>query len=298
MRLAHRYGHGAHAVDGVDAVYDSQSGDNTGVTITTSNSNMNAQPFMVLHDIRCDSITLKLYKFGSPTQNLTVELRAGQAGGFDGTNYLAVPATGVLATCSIPASSLSTSPGSNITCTWSTPVDLYAGHVYWINCWSAGVDGSDYYGIRLNTSNPTNDRCMTPNNNVGSAVAGAFYAYCNQATTWVSGSSMANQSGSFVYQINGQSQGEFEYGGCEVVNRVESGTNDAFDIRRFFYNRTASNLTVGEIGINSQYLSYYINNQPFYSLASVLIAHDTLGSPVTVNSGQVLQVTYTIQTQT
>jgi hypothetical protein len=295
MRLAHRFGHGSHAVDGADAVYDEQNtGDVTQGSVTVSNTQMQAQPFLCLHDCRCDNVSLKLYKTGSPTAGLTVEIRSFNVS-YDGASQLTmVPGPTALATVTVPASSISAgSPGSFVTCTFSSPVDLYANHIYFINIWSSGVDGSDYYSWRLNNNNITAyERLFTPNTSISNQ--GSFYANTNNGWTGNSG----NLPGAFMYVVNAQSQGEFEYGGCELINRVQSGTNDAFDIRRFFYNRSGSNLTVGEIGINSMYTCYLLQTVSTTLNIPCLIAHDTMGTPVTVNNTQVLEVTYTIQTQT
>jgi len=255
---------------------------------------MQAQPFLCLHDCRCDNVSLKLYKTGSPTAGLTVEIRSFNVS-YDGASQLTmVPGPTALATVTVPASSISAgSPGSFVTCTFSSPVDLYANHIYFINIWSSGVDGSDYYSWRLNNNNITAyERLFTPN--ISYSNQGSFYANTNNGWTGNSG----NLPGAFMYVVNAQSQGEFEYGGCELINRVQSGTNDAFDIRRFFYNRSGSNLTVGEIGINSMYTCYLLQTASTTLNIPCLIAHDTMGTPVTVNNTQVLEVTYTIQTQT
>ena len=227
-------------------------------------------------------LLLKHIRRVAPSAGLTVAIYADNWG---------LPAATAIASVIVPAGSFGGSPGAFVTCTFTTPaagIDLYAGHRYYIVIYSTGVDGSNYYSWRWNTTGSTisYDRAddFQANDNV------------NCYTAYISSGSWYSQGyGNTIYMFRtyGRSIGEMEYGGTEIVNRVTANPNDAFDIRRFFYNRSGVSIAVAEIGINSMY--YYWNPNYGFKIVPMLIAHDAPIGPVTVNNGQYLLVTYTPQ---
>lgn len=88
--------------------------------------------------------------------------------------------------------------------------------------------------------------------------------------------------------VHGESDGELEYGGCELRNITFSDPNGEFTIRRYFTNHSGGAITVNEVGI------YAVAGSDENKAYSFLIAHDLTGG-VAVADGEILRVTYVPQ---
>jgi len=281
-RLAHRIGHGTRAADGGDVTFESYDvNDDNNLTIITNDNTQKAQGFIPTHDFRCSSVELKLWKTLAPAGPLTVEIRAPglQIGTWNG------PSTTVIATGTIASAALGASPGAFVACVFGTPVDLYAGHKYFIVCHSASVDGANYFNWRYDIAGTTYDR----DPNFIAAQTGFLGSYCSTSDAWAANFSRTEGSCA-MFRAIGRSIGEFEYGGCEVVHRVTADPNDAFDIRRFFYNRSGGVIAVAEVGLNAMFETYEgVQSKNLITQ----IARDVVGPAVNVLNTEILLVTYT-----
>lgn len=89
---------------------------------------------------------------------------------------------------------------------------------------------------------------------------------------------------------HGVSTGQLEYGGSEaraLSFNVPAGTGQ-FTLRRYFTNNSGGSITVREVGINAI-------GKVSTTIYFFLICRDVLASPVTVNDGELLRVTYDIK---
>jgi len=280
VRLGHRIGNGIRAPDGAPLTFE-QYTVNDDFNFKVYSTQWAAQPFMPLVDHRCASVAVKIWKTGSPG-NLTVELR-----GVKSTYDRKVPgdtviATGTIAEASIPAAS----PGSFITCTFGTPVDLYAGHIYFVvlHC---GGNSSNYVNWRYDYGGATYERAIR-------LAASSNTRYLSSGDSGVSWSE--NLGACCMFQENGQSQGEFEYGGCELSVLSFVNPNGSFTIKRFFHNYCGSAITVQEVGIQSAAISNETGSSTAQGLAyPVLIARDVVAPGIIVNNNELLRVTYVPQ---
>jgi hypothetical protein len=281
-RLSRRIGHGQRAADGVDATFESMDvNDDTQSLIQTANTQQFAQGFRPRNDFRCSSVEVKVYKVLAPGADLEVEIRAPGLQSANGWNY---PSTTVLASGTIAAAAIGASPGAFVACNFGTPVDLYAGRQYFIVLHAAGVDGANYYAWRYDSAGTTYDRNPSMNDASTSPVG-----ILSTVNSWTA----SNRTDGSVYMFRaiGRSIGEFEYGGCELIHRVTADPNDAFDIRRFFYNRSGGSIDVEEVGITALALAYVGASNDAY--LPFLIARDVVGPAVAVANTEILLVTYT-----
>jgi hypothetical protein len=279
-RLYHRIGHGIRPADGGDVTFESyDAGDDAEGQIITDDNRQRAQGFRPRNDFRCSSVEVKVDKVLAPAGPLTVEIRAP---GMQ-VNPWNVPSTTVLATGTIAAAAIGAAPGAFVACVFGTHVDLYAGRQYFIVLHSAGVDGANYFQWRYDSAGATYDRNVKVDD--GSI---SWVGACSTANAWVAGT--RTDGACHMFRAIGRSIGEFEYGGCEIVHRVTANPNDAFDIRRFFYNRSGGVIAVAEVGIQAQFRSYV---NPSQKINETLIARDVVGPAVNVANTEILQVTYT-----
>jgi hypothetical protein len=106
---------------------------------SSSTVQMRAQSFKFGQDVAVDTVTVKLVKVGSPTDNIIVELH-GDSSGLPGATVLA---SGSLAASPLPAS-FTPSPPRRIV-RLDTTVNLTAGASYWIVLKRSGAfDGTNY----------------------------------------------------------------------------------------------------------------------------------------------------------
>lgn len=282
LRMGRRIGHGVRAADAGDATFEAYDvNDDASQNIITNDNCQLAQAFCPQNDFRCSSVELKLFKTLAPAGPLTVEIRAPE-NAVSGVTQIK-PTTTVLATGTILSAAIGASPGAFVACNFGTPFDCYAGHKYFIVCHSAGVDGANYFSWRHDTAGALYDR----------AIYSTTYNHVNfRARTldaWVTSSSDVDSD--YMFRTIGRSIGEMEYGGCEVVHRVTADPNDAFDIRRFFYNRSGGAITVNEVGIAAQFKSYSSVAGARKTLP-MLIARDVVAG-VAVANNEILLATYT-----
>jgi hypothetical protein len=91
---------------------------------------------------------------------------------------------------------------------------------------------------------------------------------------------------------HGESAGQMDYGGCELAGYTASGANVSCVIRRYFTNVAGGSIGVQETGI---YAVGQATNGGTPTIYPFCICHDVVGT-VTVTNGQILVVTYTLQT--
>ncbi len=283
-RLGHRVGHGRRAADGGDVTFETYiAGDNADLQVY--DTQWGAQEFIPQCDFRCSSVTLRVWKSGVPPAALTVEIR-GAGGDLDAVAPIWQPGDVVLATTTIAAADISgVTPGDIEVATFATPVDLYAGHRYFIVCHQIGGAAGNRYNWRYQSITPTYERAWQPvSTNLcrrqNSANSGATWGQSTQEV--------------MMFTAVGRSQGEFEHGGTMVGNLVIADPNASMDITKFFVNNSGGAIDIAEVGIQS--FSWQSGNGGNGNQAQpILIARDVVGPAVTVANTEILLVTYTPQ---
>lgn len=103
------------------------------------------------HRLACQSFTpgvacdlkyayFKVRKEGSPTHNLTAQLREDSSG---------YPQSVLTTSEAVPAASIGSQGYSWVKFTWATPYTLTGGQKYWISLNPGGVDGLNYYLLKI-----------------------------------------------------------------------------------------------------------------------------------------------------
>jgi hypothetical protein len=105
-----------------------------------------------------------------------------------------------------------------------------------------------------------------------------------------------------VAQIpNGTSSGQIEYGAVSVSAVSVSGQTTSFTISRSFTNVSGSTINVTEIGIIVYVTGFNMTTVSTASAVSsdyFLIAYDIPSSPISIQNGQTLTITYTFSVMT
>ncbi|MDD4985697.1 MAG: hypothetical protein PHQ43_07905 [Dehalococcoidales bacterium] len=275
-RLGRRIGHGRRAADGGDVAFESFTTDDAGDLIY--DVLWKAQQFIPQTDHQCRSVDLKLYKVGAPPNDLTVEIRGykfNAAGGNMG------PSDVVLATGTVAAAGLGAAPGAVVNCAFGTPVDLYAGHRYYIVARTVGGAAGNSYGWRYDSTGFAYRAGWIQADGYSN-----FHLSPNSGATWTTTSQRCR-----YFTEYGRSQGEFEHGGTEVTNLVIANPNASFDIRKFFTNNSGGAITVNEVGIQS--LGCCHVSALGGHIYPVLIAHDVVAPGIAVANTEIILVTYT-----
>lgn len=273
-RLEQRIGHGRRPPDGAPLVFESYTAGDT-VDYELYGTKWASQPFMppISHSI--SSVRVKIWKEGAPG-DLTVEIRPVR----ESTTDDVWPGTVVLATGTIAEGSIPADPGDWVECTFASPVDLYAGHRYFIVMHCGGDSGNSVHW-RYDTA-ATYMRAYDPH---------WEDRFTYRVTSADSGATWSDTFGDcFMFEEKGQSVGEFDVGGCELVGLTFSDPNGEFTIRRYFTNNCGQSITVNEVGIVS---TGEDNSEAFTWL--VLIAHDIVTPGVAVADAELLRVTYVPQ---
>ncbi len=279
-RMGRRIGHGRRAPDGAPVVFEQYAaGDDTEFTIY--DVNWAAQLFIPTNDHRCTSVKLKLWKLGAPPADLTVDLR-----GWKYPARIIYPGDTNLATGAIPAAGLGGTPGALVELVWPTPVDLYAGHLYWLVAHTVGGAAANSYKWRKQTvGTPTYDRAAPDFSGT------TFYSAhdsANSGTTW------SIRTHQYIFQELGQSIGEFDIGGCELAGIAFADPNGSFQVRRFFWNNCGMAVDVKEAGIQVPMGGRSATTESPWHYP-FLVARDVVAPTVTVNNAEILLVTYTFQ---
>ena len=282
-RMGRRIGHGRRAPDGAPVIFEQYAaGDTTEFTIY--DVNWAAQLFQPANDHRCTSVKLMLWKLGAPPADLTVDLR-GYKIASSATDPL--PGDTNLATGTIPAAGLGGSPGALAELVWPTPVDLYAGHHYWLVAHTVGGAAANSYKWRKQAAGTiTYDRA---NPDFGGTTFYSAHSSVNSGATW---SASAQQ---YIFQELGQSIGEFEIGGCELAGIAFANPNGSFQVRRFFWNNCGVAVDVKEAGIQVPMEGHYNATLEAPWRYPFLVARDVVAPTITVNNAEILLVTYTFQ---
>ncbi|MDD5510770.1 MAG: hypothetical protein PHI12_08170 [Dehalococcoidales bacterium] len=283
-RLGHRIGHGRRAADGGDVTFETYiAGDNADLQVY--DTQWGAQEFVPRVDFRCSSITLRVWKSGAPPADLTVEIR-GAGADTDAVAPIWQPGDTVLATTTIAVADISAvTPGDIEVATFATPVDLYAGHRYFIVCHQIGGAAGNRYNWRYQSGGATYERAWQP----ASTLLARRQNSANSGATW--GQTTQDM---MMFTAVGRSQGEFEHGGTLVGNLVIADPNASMDITKFFVNNSGGAITVNEVGIQS--FSWQAGNGGNGNQSQpILIARDVVGPGVAVADTEILLVTYTPQ---
>ena len=269
-RMGERIAHGTRPPDVSPLVFESLTTGDTHDREMYGNY-WCAQPFIPYVSHRISSVRLKSYKEGSPG-DLTVAIqgaRYGRLGGSPYRYYQPAYSGNILVSGAIPEASMpSASPGDFVECTFPSPVDVYAGHVYFIVAYIAGGSSSNSVHWRY----------------------GGYYAkwpgYWYSTDGAASWNAVAGNE-CFLFEEKGQSIGELEYGGCELLAPVFSNPDGPLTIRRFFTNNCGQAITVSEVGMQSVGTDYGDRCAwPF------LVARDVVSPGIEVASGQLLKVEY------
>lgn len=278
-RLGHKIGNGLAGADGGVVSYTGYALGEDGNGQTMYVNRWSCQPFFASRDFRCSEVQVKIWRNNNPG-NLTVEIRpmtyVSQA--YSRPDPTTILATGTILEAAIPAGS----PGAFVTCNFGTPVDLYAGHWYYLILHCAGGDAANYVEWRWDNVGATYEHAPT-----GTYESPAVMETTDGGINWTEAARC------FMFDIRGQSQGEFEYGGCEVSGITIAPPSASFVIRRFFYNHSGGALTVEEVGILSMGFVQYVSGPDYTAKpGSIVIARDLTGG-IAVADNELLLVTYT-----
>lgn len=276
-RLEQRIGHGRRPPDGAPAVFESATAGDMGEVGLYAGTHFSAMPFTPEVSHRMTSVRVKIWKEAGDTPgNVTVLIQ-----GIDNTDPPADPpfpsgvtlATGTILEAAIPVDT----PGDWVECTFVTPVDVYAGHQYYIVLHALTGNAANPVKWRY-TDTPTYERCSVWTLNFMASTT-------NGGTTW---SDSPNYN--YMFEDKGQSVGEFEYGGCALDNLVFVDPDGEFTIRRYFTNHCGQAVTVNEAGMAAAGTRATGGKAwPF------LIAHDIVAPGVAVADGELLRATYVPQ---
>jgi len=285
-RLGQRIGHGRRPADGGAVMFENYAdGEDTSYDIDSATKWV-AQEFTPAVSHRITSVWVKIYKAGAPG-DLTVSIRPCDST----TNTIdffphatSVLATGTIAEGDIPAAS----PGALTQCVFATPVDLYAGHRYYINLDCPGSVGANNVYWRYDAGGATYARAF---DSYASSVFGRRYYSADSGVSWTVASNSVH-----MFQEWGQSIGEFEYGGCDLSNINFVDPDGEFTIRRYLENHCGGAITVNEVGIAAGGTWHFGAAGTNYNYADTfLIARDIVGGGIAVADGELLRVTYVPQ---
>ncbi len=281
--LLRRIGHGVRQADGGDATLESYDVNDDGEEVVYAN-NWQAQCFIPRNDFRCSSVEVKIWKNGAPAAVLDVLLCGVRT--TNSADNIQPFTTTPLASGTIAAAAVGASPGAFVACAFGTPVNLYAGRMYYIVLKMVGGDNGNSYRWRKDNTSSIYERSPNP------AVVAANYT----------GNMNSNDAVTFSYQVDktnmfraiGRSIGDFEYSGCEIGNVVIANPNASFDITRFFHNRSGAAINVQEVGINDVKHCITGGGGGFGREFPTLVARDVVAPAVAVANTEILLVTYTV----
>jgi hypothetical protein len=284
-RLSQRIGHGRRPADGAPVVFESYTaGEDSSYDMNAATA-WRAQEFIPAVSHRITSVWVKIYKAGAPG-NLTVSIKGGDTpitvqGHRPIVTNCPDLAVGTILEAAIPGAS----PGALTQAVFATPIDVYAGHRYYIVCRAPGAGGANHVYWRWDTTATYEHAFLESINDI---FARLQYS-SDSGVTW----STANGA-CFMFEEWGQSVGEFAYGGCEVDGLTIADPNGSFTIRRYFTNNCGVAITVKEAGICAA--AHLLGTGVAYEKTSVfpfLIARDVIPGPfVVVNNTEILRVTY------
>lgn len=261
-RLVQRIAHGERAPDGAPLTFESYMV-NDDADFEIYGDKWAAQTFSPLVSHRITSILVKVWKEGAPGD---LSLRLCPVTVSDQPQETDIIASGAIAEASLPVS-----PGDWAEWTLDAPVDVYVGHLYSLVLYLEGGTYSNSVHWRRDQS-------------------GAAYPRGRQYTSTNAGGYWSVSSGAdFMFQERGQSSGELEYGGCELVRLAFSDPNGSFMVRRYFTNSCGQALTINEMGIQTMMTQQGQRGWPF------LAARDLVAPGVDVAHGELLRATYTVQ---
>jgi len=286
-RLANRIGCGRRAPDGSNVLMDSNTLDDD-QDGTIQQQYWRAQQYIPFSNFKLSSVKIKVWKSGNPTSDLTFIVRPH----YRQLAYNTSPYPLDLGTVSVPASSISgSSPGTWVEFTLPTPVQLQAGHRYWMVFKTTGGDGSNQFRWRYDQSGSPFGRSMSD------YPVSAVYSPVQTASSNDSGGSWTDYAGGcHMIEIYGQSYGDLEYGSCDVYGLSISGPNGEFTVRRFFENKCGSPITVNEVGLVAVGICHSTTSTTQNAhLIPTLVARDLISGGQVVANNEILKVTYTPQ---
>lgn len=279
-RLVARVGHGINGIDGAPVLQNEYNvTDDTETAIGAATTRL-AQPFVPTHDFDLTSVFIKIFKAGAPG-NVTVRIRgsyyAGGGAKNPSGNFTTDLGSGTILEAAIPGAS----PGAQTECVMATPIPVYAGRMYWICVEAVGASAGNTVSWRRDDTLSTNYNCpMFANGQYSqSIVASSGDSGATYSTTY-------SNAPSFLFQVMGQSRGEFEIGACEVGGLTIADPNGSFWIRRRFSNNCGDAISIAEVGLG---ITVTANSMQHVILA----ARDVVGPAVNVLDGEILEVTYT-----
>jgi len=280
-RMGSVFGHGRRAADASPVIVESCiTGDDYDSDVY--GNYWRSQAFTPRFTHRVTSVRVKIWRVGSPG-DLTVRIRAATQAEYYGAGTRRPGSGADLVTGTIPQASIPTSsPGSWVECTFATPVDLYTGRLYFLILSHAGGDTSNHTHWRQDQAGPAYERAVMTR--YGSFISDSS----NGGGSWGTSDDRA-----CMFEEYGQSIGEFEIGGTDLVEMNISNPNGQFSIRRYFANYCGQSLTVSEAGLAAFMGRIYNSSGYYYSSGDVfLIARDLVSPAVVVNNGEILRVSY------
>jgi len=283
-RLVSRISHGVRPADGAETLFNSYaagedaSGDISAATIWLG------QMFVPAVSHRCTSVSVKLYKAAAPG-DVTVRIRSLATHTAASAFYPTAAYCADLGSATIAEAAIGgVSPGALVKATFATPFDLYAGHYYAIIVNCPGAGGANHIYWRRDDAAPTFDRGFTD-----SSLASTKLGSADSGATWTS------SGGTYMFEENGQSVGEFEISGCDILGKAIANPNGEFVIRRFFSNNSGGSIDVAESGLTCCGFHHDNSNQQYGAGTTYLIGRDVIGPAITVANTEILLATYTIQ---
>ena len=284
FRLGQRIGHGRRPADGGAVMFENYTINDDTTWTGDAVGDWAAQPFIPAISHRLTSVWVQIFKTGAPG-DITISIRGPRHVGNEDDNYSGneALATGTIAEGDIPGAS----PGALTQCVFATPFDVYAGHRYYLTMSAPGGSGGNSIGWRYDTAAATYLRaCQLETSNVFTS----RHQSTNSGATWD-----VFDNSCFMFSEWGQSVGEFEYGGTELVGLAFADPDGEFTIRRYFENQSGVAITVNEVGITAASIAHGSTTITTSYLETFLIAHDVVGGGIAVADGELLRVTYVPQ---
>lgn len=279
-RMTQLIGHGQRPPDVAPVMFENYTDSDTDDYVIRG-TNWGAQAFIPYTTHQLTSIWIKGWRTGSCGVTTVALYGSDEVAGANHTPT--VGTCNVLGSGTIDEATWGTvSPGALQEAVLTTPVDVIAGHRYFIVVSCPTGSGGNQLQWRYNSTAYVYEMPLMTN----------AYGLQIRDTSNDSGASWTRNNGAFLFQEFGQSAGEFQIGGTEVYNLVISDPTGSFDIRRTFFNACGQTITVNECGIAHVQQHDLGGAAQGIQAQAFMCAHDLTGT-ITIDDGQLLVVKYT-----
>ncbi|GAH76262.1 unnamed protein product, partial [marine sediment metagenome] len=229
FQLEQRFPHGVRPTDGVNAIFEKYTAGDDG-NDKAYGANWISQCFRAQRGHKLYSVKLKLYRTGLPGI-VNVDIYGGFHYYETGTtNKLRLLGSALVSGTTDGDTLTDTSPGEWREITFPSQIEIIPGMMYVIQVTAPGGSVSNQVNWRYKASSTYTQ---------GVAV---------EFTSDVDSYGEVSEHRTYMFEELGRSEGEIQYGGCELVDLAFVNPNGEFTIRRFFTNKSGQNRVVKEVG--------------------------------------------------